>query len=235
MAEERPKRWLVAKRKRNRDIRDFVAVHGKIVKPCVVRQVAPLTHEHPSSCPYTRETETGKRRQVQLSQFPETSKEAVKKVPASLCSKGVRKKKAPLTEIRENSQSSHSPGTSVQLTGPVDSAGDENDEWRESSHNTCSTRADQRFVAAVDRDPGKENSSNTITLKSVHVATVIPQTPVARVDLISHTYSSSPLLFEASPPPSDSPHHDSPSLTLSWDTDALLAELASCEKLCDDL
>ena len=350
-------KWLVTKRKRNRDIRDFISVHGKLIKP---QQAVSLSHERASSS--ESETEE-KRRQAPLPQFQERRKEERMKIPASFCSKGVRKK-APLTERRENCVSSDSTYTSIgsktstRLTGSVL----EESEWREFCTSTCSSRVEKRLLPAVERKenaaldhhhstpPGERrrvcaNARDDVTIclltrvletpnpqrggddpvTSVTMTTAspssylrcsstnlsedgrhdytqlipsrshdhqseshdhqpeshehqsrahghqsrsqdhqsivhdnpsgshdhqsrshdhhfishdpgyktVPRTPAPRTDLNPHAYSSSPLLFDASS--SESPHLDSPSLTLSWDTDALLAELASCERLCDEL
>ena len=105
-------KWLDSKRKRNRDIRDFIAVHGKIVK-------APPPHVS-SPPPSSGEGEGKKRRQLHLSRRHAQRRERQRdenKIPASVFSKGVRRK-APLRESQvantsENSSSSSSCSSEV--------------------------------------------------------------------------------------------------------------------------
>lgn len=79
------KRWLASRKKRSRDIRDFITVHGKIIKPCPAQEQSG-THVSTTSQDQRKKTKT---RQVPL--HASRCKEEVK-IPASCFSKGVRKK-----------------------------------------------------------------------------------------------------------------------------------------------
>ena len=104
-------KWLDSKRKRNRDIRDFIAVHGKIVKAPL-----PTSHRHRPRLARERKEETAT---SPLSSSCSASGETERREqdPASVFSKGVRRK-APLRESQvantsENSSSSSSCSSEV--------------------------------------------------------------------------------------------------------------------------
>ena len=86
------KKWLASRRKRNRDLRDFIPVHGKILKPSL------------TSLPAYRGERGGKRKQqVPLAKLQE-EKRRNDKVPATAFSTGVRRK-APRSEVNDNNSS----------------------------------------------------------------------------------------------------------------------------------
>ena len=159
--------WLVTKRKRNRDIRDFIVVHGKIIKPC-------LCPASPSPASSYKEIPENKKRQVPLPQL-ERRNERESKISASLFSKGVRKK-TPLTEIRQdnltvmregNGHPSISPaGTHHQKTCP---ALERSADLSVRSIITPNTACHQKTCPALERSAGKENTD-------LSVRSIIPNT-----------------------------------------------------------
>ena len=152
--------WLVTKRKRNRDIRDFIVVHGKIIKPC-------LCPASPSPASSYKEIPENKKRQVPLPQL-ERRNERESKISASLFSKGVRKK-TPLTEIRQdnltvmregNGHPSTSPaGTHHQKTCP---ALERSADLSVRSIITPNTACHQKTCPALERSAGKENTDLSV-------------------------------------------------------------------------
>ena len=85
------KKWLASKRKRDRDIRDFIPVHGKVIKAS-----PPHTLQRSNNSSGERGSSTKMTRQIYLSQRQERHREP-NRIPASVFSKGVRRK-APLKE-----------------------------------------------------------------------------------------------------------------------------------------
>ena len=276
------KKWLVTKRKRNRDIRDFIVVHGKIIKPSL----------HPASPSLAAPCKEKNRRQVALPQLrdrcfrQERRNERESKISAALFSKGVRKK-APLIEEREDLVGRGSEELSSTLTNclktsqhsPVveRSAGEENADIRPKSviPNTAwkGKRSVRLPLSSVQSSSGcngecppKGDSNSSfppITTATISPAVLHP--PDMRLGS-SHrllTVADTPTHHPSRPhsgghedglntktlPPHDALYTCTPScslfdlslslpeslqtpnLTSSWDTERLLAELSSCEKL----
>lgn len=277
------------RRKQSRDIRDFIVVHGKKIKPshAQVQSEGQVSPPHASS---RAEVERGKRKKRRQVPFPhsrcskeERKRERELKIPASCFSKGVRKKAVVIEDsisdvARRRQASDGVPTTHHEKTNPAmeeKSAGKENTHFSQTSvvkstalreEGTTATRRALRLLPSScpvrevqtsnysPSTPSPITSAPLITMETTPLVLVpsdtencVSTTEETAAKDRSHagsdiTWSSghnrtpcddvrvlSPCL-DLSLSLSESPHVGSLSL-VSWDTDGLLAELSSCEKL----
>lgn len=269
---ENTQKWLASRKKRNRDIRDFIAVNHKIIKPCPAQQ----TRVSSTSRDLSKKTRQAPFPGLRSSRCKgEYRRQSEVKIPASCFSKGVRKK----TSVIATQEDKVSNGVESRATA----GGDTNTTYggkkrltnldeKENFHlSQTSTRTCKEKRPAATRGPLRLLPSQSPDREEGNPSTSTPL-PITRVPPITMEISS-PLLF--SPDPSTSQHpfmtEDelppqepclcnilqpmargitspggeplSPSFSLSeslqieslghvsWDTERLLAELSSCEKL----
>lgn len=269
------KRWLASRKKRSRDIRDFVTVHGKIINPCQEQSETHLST--------TSQDARKKMRQIPL--HASRHKEEVK-IPASCFSKGVRKKASYIATGGGRSSNvvecrGTTSGGSIATRGHTGLTKKEEKENFHLGQGSTITKNNLLKRPAAKRDPLR-------LLRSQSPERELPCNPSTstpfRTPPVTMEMTSSPLLFSpntsictaqpshystteeskqesclydrsTTPQPSDDIRAPSmgglrepPSLSnmsfsfsdslqidslsrVSWDTERLLAELSSCEKL----
>ena len=173
------KKWLASKRKRDRDIRDFIPVHGKVIKTS-----PPYTLQPPSRENSTGAVERGssKTRQISLSQLQERRRQPnyPNRIPASVFSKGVRRK-APLKEKQVSQTTADSTKSSTSATKLVEKGGVcENDRGKENRCDTAPSRTKMTVSTTVrcPNPPTIKSSLNNSTFTSTRT-THIPHISMA--------------------------------------------------------
>lgn len=263
------KRWLASRKKRSRDIREFITVHGKVIKPC------PGQEQSGTHVSTTR----------QVRPYVIRYKEEVK-IPASCFSKGVRKKTSCIaTRTSRDSNVIESKETAVAAARGGKTGLTNLEEKENTTQLATVTKRNLLKRPAAKRDPLRVlpsgspdrelpwSHSTSTPLMSPPVTMETTSSPLlfsppntstcaSQLSLFSMTEDSLPLkegsclsnkcttyqpsddvsalslggLYEPSPFSnmsfsfSDSLQIDSLSHG-SWDTERLLAELSSCEKL----
>ena len=171
------KKWLVSRRKRNRDIRDFIPVHGKILKPSLTSLTA-----------YRGERDGERKQQVPLAKLQE-EKLRNNKVPATAFSTGVRRK-APVREVHDDNSSD-----SVDFSSTAT--------WEENWHTRKRVDREQSSRKASERARGKENRvtnsprkktgrKNALSLSSKTSPAVNPGFSPSMLSTVPSTPSKSP-------------------------------------------
>ena len=239
--------WLASRRKRNRDIRDFIPVHGKILKPSRASSSLQLTSSRGE-----------RRRQARLTSTRERRRDE-NKAPASAFSTGVRRK-APLKEIDGNlsvecpsagirEMSSDGATKTRELSekrrDKTDDVTTEGREPRKEREDTVIEMSDDEGTDAskrVKEESGKENDillakkvDETLSLSCFSPLLFSEEQTPRRKEPESSiaTESASPELF----PSLTEPETAGDKLDkFSWlSTAKLIAELEECEKMLDEV